>query len=428
MVVSRQPCGAAFVLLAGAGVAAAGEPRIAGSWAVPPAGLSAGVVLGGLSDLALAGGDGGLLLWSVTDRGPNGKAKVDGKKVRTLLAPDFAPALVRMRLDGQGGRAVVEEIVPLCGVDGTPLSGRPPGTDRLVAGAGLRPVADDPLGVDPEAVVAGADDTWWIAEEYRPALLHVGRDGRVRNRFVPRGTAASGDRDVLPAVYARRRENRGFEAIAMRPDGRRLWVLLQSPLDAPGRAAGKRTGNVRLLAFDPVAGEPVAEHVYRLGDPSSPEFLTRGAPPDDGKLCAMAALGATALLVLEQDDDGLARLYLAEVASATDTLGRDSFDGRALEQVADLRAAGVEPVRKTLVADLRGLRKSMQGEVDGGQAGDGALKIEGLAVVDARHVAFVNDNDFGVPQGAAGAAGRRTRVWLVELPEPRPVTTDSRAD
>jgi hypothetical protein len=392
---------------------------VVASWSVPRAELSGGVALGGLSDLAIlpAGGDGGRRFWAVTDRGPNGSAKVDGRKVRTLLVPEFAPSMVLLRCPSDGDAAEVERIVPLARQDGGLLSGRPPGDDVLVDDRDRRRVAGDPQGVDPEGLVAAADGTFWIAEEYLPALLHVDAAGKLIARFVPEGFAATEtDRDVLPAIYARRRENRGFEAVAMRPDGGRLWAILQSPLDAPGRSAGKRTGNVRLLAFDPVAGVPVAEHVYRLGDPAADGFSTRGAPPDDGKLCAMAALDADTLLVLEQDDDGLARLYAADLAAATDTLSRDLPDGQTLEQMVDLPAAGIVAVTKSLVADLTELRERMRAECDGGDDGGGALKLEGLAIVDGRHVAVVDDNDFAVPQSKSRGPGRDTRLWIVELP------------
>lgn len=398
-------------------VASAGEPRIVRSWVVPRVPLTAGVALGGLSDLAPAdhGAGGPPRLWALTDRGPNGSAPVGGRTVRTLLAPDFAPAVVRLRLDDEG--AVVEDVVTLRTADGRPVTGRSPGPDRLVDAADLRDVPGDPDGVDPEAIVALADGTFWIGEEYRPGLLHVDADGRLLARFVPRGAAvAAVDRDVVPEIYAWRRENRGFEALAASADGRRLWALLQSPLDAGGRPAGGRSGNVRLLGFDTAAGVPAVEHVYRLGDPAAPGFLTDGAPPEDGKLCAMAALDDTTLLVLEQDDGGLARLYAADLAAATDTLDRAAGGDATLERAVDLPAAGIVPVRKTLVADLSQLRERMRAEVDDGASDGGPLKLEGLVVMDRRHVAFVNDDDFGVAQGRAGGPARSTRVWLVELP------------
>jgi len=236
-----------------------------------------------------------------------------------------------------------------------------------------------------------ADGMLWIAEEYGPSLLKVGPDGR--------------------------HDNRGFEALAATPDGTRLWVLLQSPLDNPTCKAAKKTGNVRLLGFDPIAGTPAAEHVYRLGDPTDPRYFTKGAPPDDGKLCAMAALGDDGLLVLEQDDTGLARLYAASLTGATDTLARPDAgsEGMTLEQIRDLPAAGIVPVAKRLVGDLTTLRETMAAQADGGRVRHGALKLEGLAVVDERHVLVANDDDFGVH--GSGPERRRSFLRLVELGE-----------
>ena len=52
-------------------------------------------------------------------------------------------------------------------------------------------------------------------------------------------------------------------------------------------------------------------------------LLTGGVVPDDGKLCAMAAIGPKKLLVLEQSDDGDAKLYRCELGEATNVLGDD---------------------------------------------------------------------------------------------------------
>jgi hypothetical protein len=426
--------------------------RIVQTLTVPEAELSAGVTLGGLSDLAVAPGssDGSRLrLWSLTDRGPNGTVKTGSQKLRTLLAPEFVPAIVLIEC---GEKATVERIVPLAGRSGTPLSGKPNGVGRdvpVLAADGTTPIDADPNGIDPEGLVPLADGTFWVAEEYRPSLLHLGADGRLIARYVPEGHALAGAdgeiRPVLPAAYGLRRDNRGFEGLALAADGSRLWAILQSPLDGADEEAAKRakkTGNVRLLAFDPAAGRPVAEHVYRLGDPADPDYLTRGAPPKDGKLCAISPVAADRLLVLEQDDTGLARLYLADLAAATDTLGwrpagkgkgagsgKESSPETLIDTVRDLVAAGVAPVKKTLVADLTAARRQMWSEATEGRGGDtkksaesdseaeGLLKLEGLAVLDDRRIALVNDNDFSVHDPKKP---QRTCIWIVELAEPLP--------
>jgi len=415
----------------------AAECRIVWGRAIADAMLSENVRLGGLSDLTAARGFGPGHWWAITDRGPNGIVRRDGKKLRTLLAPKFAPALVLLRVvpgDASEGETktaesadliAVEKVVPLAGPDGTLLTGLPiGGPDHLpvLSADGSTELAPDPDGVDTEGVVELPDGTLWIAEEYGPSLLKVGSDGRGIERHVPVGSAntaaAVPHRETIPAAYALRRDNRGFEAITASSDGSRLWVLLQSPLDNPGPKAAKKTGNVRLLGFDPAAGKPVAEHVYRLGDPTDPGYLTQGAPPDDGKLCAMAMLGDAGLLVLEQDDAGLARLYAVSLAGATNTLAwqPSGGDSATLEEIRNLPAAGIKPVAKGLVADLTTLREAMAAQADGGRVRHGPLKLEGLVIVDDRHVMLGNDDDFGVH--GEDSDRRRSFLWLVELANP----------
>ncbi|MEI6239401.1 MAG: esterase-like activity of phytase family protein [Planctomycetia bacterium] len=384
----------------------------------------AGIAFGGVSDLASAA-DGGGRLWATTDRGPNGTVNIGGKKVRTLLHPGFAPEIMEIELPGDaaGHAARVVRTIPLSGRSGTPLSGRPNGVGRdvpiLDADSGT-PLPGDPNGVDTEGIVQTKGGSFWMVEEYRPSLLHVSATGRVLMRFVPEGTKLDGADaevlDVLPAAYANRRDNRGFESIAVSPDGSRLWTMLQSPLDNGKAKKVAEAGNVRLLAFDPVAMKPAAEHVYRLGDPADRGYLTTGAAVDDGKLCAMATIDADSLLVIEQDDKARVRLYRADLERATDTLQRDAGShGPTLEETRNLDAAGIRPVGKTLVADLTPLVSEMRRDVYGsdGATIDDPLKLEGIAILGPDRVAIVNDNDFGV--NVRPGATCRSCLWVLRV-------------
>lgn len=381
-------------------------------------------VPGGVSDLAPAAGGRGRF-WATTDRGPNGTAERDGKKLRTLLDPAFVPTLIEIELtNDRPHTARVIRSIPLAGRSGRPLSGRPNGVGRdepILDAARSTPLPPDPDGVDTEGVVQMSDGSFWMAEEYRPSLLRVSAEGRVLERFVPEGTRLDGAdcdvHDVLPAAYAQRRDNRGFESIAASPDGRRLFTMLQSPLDNGKAKDVDKAGNVRLLVFDPAAGRPVAEHVYRLGDPDDPDYLTKGAAPADGKICALAAIDAETLLVVEHDDTGGVRLHRVDLADATDTLAWRPSTRKAgtLEQTRNLAAAGVRPIRKTLVADLEALVPQMRRDVYGADAVEAGLplKLEGLAILGGGRVALVNDNDFGVHV----KPGRECRscMWVIRV-------------
>ena len=393
--------------------------------------------LGGLSDLCLPHpgsmprADAPFELWAITDRGPNGTIKTPAGKARTLLEPDFVPSLVRLKVERSATAAAggtparlaiaVEQILPLVSPTGSMLSGRPhPPTQRSSAAAsgdlpimdtgGKAPVEPSPDGVDTEGVVRLADGSFWVAEEYGPAVISAGADGRVRRRLLPQGSRAEAAElpttDPLPARYAARQDNRGLEGLAASPDGSRLFAILQSPLECGMKnAAG---GVVRLLVIDAADGRPLAEHLY----PLDPETV-------DGKLCAIAAIDGTSAIVIEQGDGGRGRLYAVSLDRATDTLGRpDAAElGRgALERVGDPRARGIEPVAKRIVADLAGVLPAMRRDVYGEASEGESLKLEGIAILGDRRVAIVNDNDFGVP--AKDGVMPKTCVWILETHAP----------
>jgi hypothetical protein len=399
------------------------------------------VLLGGISDLFLepvgrSGAGGTRRAWVVTDRGPNGTIEIEGVERRTLAAASFAPRIIELAIEWNAERPErlgvrITGMTQLTDHDGRPLSGRPNGltNDPAIVDPRVRSAIEaDPHGVDPEGLVRTRDDRFWLAEEYRPSLLAVAADGTAERRFVPAGDALPGSGmdviDCLPTAYAGRRDNRGFEALAIAPDETRIFALLQSPLDGRDPAEARGLGNVRLLAFDPATGRPVAEHLYRLGDPEERGYTKGKAAPDDGKLCAMAAIGPASLVVLEQADGGVARLYRVDLAGATDTLPRTAAgEEPPLESLREPRKSGVVPVAKTLLADLGPLLDEMRADAAMDGTGDRRpLKIEGLAVADDHHVVLVNDDDFGVRKDADDDPAARTCLWVVRLAAALPLT------
>jgi hypothetical protein len=106
--------------------------------------------------------------------------------------------------------------------------------------------------------------------------------------------------------------------------------------------------------------------------------------------------------------------------------GRAATDrGAAIETIADLTAAGLVPVRKTLVADLAPLIPTMAAHVTAGawrpdpSGRTPALKLEGLAILDECRIALVNDNDFDIDHDLDPTEpSRRSCVWIIRLREP----------
>ena len=135
--------------------------------------------------------------------------------------------------------------------------------------------------------------------------------------------------------------------------------MLQSPLGNPSADAGEDSRNGRILAVDPASGEPIAEYVYRFEAAHEFEELDQ----DELKLSALVWLDDSRLLALERTDL-VARLYLLDLAEATDILGTDwdtpaaeDDPDRALEAQGEdeLRAAGVVPLKKSLLTYLEAL-------------------------------------------------------------------------
>ena len=230
-------------------------------------------------------------IWAIADRGPNLKiksaikrygldhlrplAKVDGAKV--MPRPDIGPTICQLRLHGNTVNLIRR--IPLRGASGRAISGLPipSGAADVEPAFDLKgaPLGIDPSGADTEAIVALSDGTFWVGDEYGPSLMHIGPEGQVLQRWVPKGLEKSlkgADyvvKGVLPAIALRRRVNRGFEALAASPDERWLYVVFQSPLAHPGVASFKRGRHVRIWKLDTITGAVAAQFLYPLDEPAS---------------------------------------------------------------------------------------------------------------------------------------------------------------
>ncbi|WP_416985486.1 esterase-like activity of phytase family protein [Streptomyces sp. T028] len=373
-----------------------------------------GVDLGGIgSDIYPAGRKGEF--WTVTDRGPNGQIKIDGKKRRTFPVPGFDPAIVRIRVAGDSVKVL--DALPITTSSGKPVTGlsNQEGRDEAPYSYDARsPLSYNPNGLDTEGVVRTADGSFWLIDEYGPSLVHVSARGKVLTRYVPEGLNLEGADyavvEALPSVLLHRKINRGFEGLAQLPGGD-LVLAVQSPLSLPDTDAGEASRTTRLLRFSPRKKAVTAEYAYRFDpvnvvDPSEDDT-------SELKISSVVAVGGDRLLVEERTDKA-ARLQVVRLTRGANILGArwdDDTTSPSLEQLADPAASGVPVLSKRLVVDL--------GTVEGVPG-----KIEGVARVDRDTLALINDNDFGMTDGtgAFDAQGRlvdsgiETSVTYVRLP------------
>ncbi len=367
------------------------------------------------SGLTQRAGDPPGVFWGVGDRGPNIKprdaveryglnqlaplAALDGAKIMPL--PDCGPALARFRLERDS--VELEAVMPLHAGDGTPLDGLPP---PALAGAETEPtfrldgtaLPSSTNGADSEGIAARPDGRFWIAEEYGPSLLLVRDDGVVERRLVPQGSGARyagsaiATDDTLPAIAAARKLNRGFEGLAITPDGETLYAAFQSPLAHPDRAAHEQGTLVRIWALDARTGAFLREHAYPL-DP--PEHFARDAAAGsvvagDVKISELACLADGSLLVLERITLST-QIYRVQPATPLPPQFCDPAHRPTLEQLGP-------------DAELPLLSKQLVFSTDAVPAVCGDL--EGMIVLGDGSLLLANDSDYGT-EGAV------TQFWLV---------------
>lgn len=355
------------------------------------------------------------VIWTIGDRGPNltcGDMKAiahvelpicrETKNARIYLAPSYAPSIYRVLLQDDGIFRVTD-IITLKDRDGRPLNGLPnplqTATTEIPFDGRGKPLEQDVEGIDAEALVRLTDGSFWIADENGPSIAHVSADGRIITRHVPQGTEKDyeGARyDVvgtLPAILAKRQANRGIESLAISPDERFLYVMMQSPLANPDTAAFRKARNTRLLKIERTSMQIVGEFVYVMDDPRSFRRDPSDSPTDP-RVSEILAIGPDKLIVLERTEQ-TTKLYEIDLARATNILGTPWDDIKtepALEQI-DLANAMIEPVTKKLRFDSADF-PSVVG------------KSEGLALLGNNAIALINDDDFGI-------TGAHTQIVVV---------------
>jgi uncharacterized repeat protein (TIGR01451 family) len=387
------------------------------------------ISLGGFSGLYFQGlaANGNLKFVTHTDRGPNGEPTGAN---RPFLLPNFQPEIVNFELNRATGKIDITKRTGLFRADGTtPLTGLPnlqaqanglAYTDEVGVDLAGKVLPNDPFGADVEGIVVAPNGDYWLVDEYRPAIYRFDANGKMLDRFIPKGTAAATEPDsklgsfgteVLPEVYAQRRSNRGFEAVAL--DGNKLYAFIQSPIDNPdnaGDSASRASRNLRILEFDTVSKTVTGEYVYLLDS-----ILATGNAKTD-KLGDAVALGNGKFALVERDDLATNAsnklIYQIDLAGATNINNPANFTlptGKTIEQLtaAELATAKITPVSKSLIANAAQLGYT------------GVEKLEGLALVAPNTLALINDNDFNVAGGNVPS-----RLGLLELAKDLPVTTD----
>jgi hypothetical protein len=365
--------------------------------------------------------------WALSDRGPGGGVL------------DYATRVQRFALDIDPSTGRISRFHVKKTVEFTDPRGLLFGTPDRPALNGLNPLllngSASILGrsFDPEGLVIDPRTRHFIiADEYGPSIYDFDRKGRLRHMFetpanlVPKvGATVDYVADRDHNASAGRQDNRGFEGLAIAPDGKKLFAVLQDPLiNEPGPNNGRNGRNVRIVVFDndqdsTTYGKSIAQYAYQLelqADVAARIVAAGGvATPTDPRqgrnigLSSIAAINDHEFFVLERDNRGIGvddpagasvvgskRVYRIDVQGATD------IASRVLPADGNLAAAvpPIVPVAKSgVIIDL-----AAQTLLPNGKR---AEKWEGFAIgprlAHGAHLILTgNDNDYSVTQNGDG--------------------------
>lgn len=255
---------------------------------------------------------------------------------------------------------------------------------------------------DPESIQVVGDE-WWIGDEFGPYVLRVSAGSGIVQGVVE--TVVGGKPLRGPGHYLQGRlpntpgetpfevrRSGGFEPMGKSPDGRFLYPMFEWPLwDAAAKDFEKSGGRTytRILELD-VASRTYTARQWKY------RFEEAGHVAADFQL-----LDATTGLVIERDDATEGAEPACPGEARTDCFTRPAKFKRIYK--IDLAAADAEGfVRKVAFIDLTKIDNPRRLARLGPNEARFVLPHlgpEGLAVVDARHIVVVNDNNYPYSSG-----------------------------
>lgn len=271
------------------------------------------------------------------------------------------------------------------------------------SGSSLNGIAPNPTNElgnahDPEGfVINPKNGNFLVSDEYGPSLREFNRSGQLVRTFttpaniIPRNTSS-----VPPGApnfasdsgnNAGKRTNRGFEGLAISPDGNYAYAMLQSAMLDEG--GGNGTIN-RIVKFDTTTGKAVAQYAYEMKRSGQGQGIS-----------ALVAINDHEFFVLERNNRGIGigatlstadkEVYRIDLNGATDVSGIDLDPPGAVFTPVSKSARILDLDADTLVALGNKSPEKWEGLAIGPQLSDGSyLLLAGT------------DNDYSVTQNASG--------------------------
>jgi hypothetical protein len=323
--------------------------------------------------------------WGVSDRGPGGGTLPYETRVqRFTLDVD--------RATGRISNFQIQATIKFTS-QGQALSGLAPNPTNLLG-----------RSFDPEGIVINpVNGNILVSDEYGPSLIEFNRNGQEVRRFtapaniIPRNAVTGTPNFAGDAGNtAGKTSNRGFEGLAISPDGKYAYATLQSAMLDEGAGNGQYT---RIVKYDMATGEAVAQFAYK--------FETTGQGRGVSEL---VSLGNDKFLILERNNRGVGigatlanadkNVFQIDLNGATDITGISIANG-------SLPAGVIAVSKSSQLIDLDANTLAALG-------GKSPEKWEGLAIGPRLNngqylILAGSDNDYSVTQNDAGA---QFDVWL----------------
>jgi len=220
--------------------------------------------------------------WGISDRGPGGGTLDYDTRVQRF---DLHVNKVKGRISDF---AILQTVI-FKDESGNPLNGKAPNPTNVLD-----------KSFDPEGFVVHPETGHFlVSDEYGPSLYEFDRDGiRVRTfttptNLIPRNTTTGTPNFAAdpPNPRAGKRTNRGFEGLAISPDGDYVYAMLQSAMLDEG---GSRGVCNRIVKFETDTGTAVAQYAYKMEDSSQGRGIS-----------ALVAVNDNEFLVLERNNLGI---------------------------------------------------------------------------------------------------------------------------
>lgn len=241
--------------------------------------------------------------WALSDRGPGGGTLHYKTRVQRFgLTVDKNTGAI-------SGFKILETVI-FKDETGNPMDGIAPNPKNILGNA-----------LDPEGfVVDPRTHHFYVSDEYGPSLYEFESTGRrVRSFTTPANLIPHSDANVPNFAddtgnTKGKRTNRGFEGLAISPDGAFLYAMLQSAMLDEGGGNGVCN---RIVKFSTATGAAVAQYAYQM------EAAGQGKG-----ISALVALNDHEFLVLERNNRGVGvgadfsppnkKLYKIDITGATD--------------------------------------------------------------------------------------------------------------